>query len=65
MTEYGCDVWEVLEWECVIKSPAQGAREGVTFINNHLIETTNKKFDDFAGGDGIKNEDQLKKIIGI
>ena len=65
LTEYGCDVWAVLEWECVIKSPAQGAREGVAFIKNHLIETTNKKFDDFAGSDGTKNEDQLKKIIGI
>ena len=49
----------------MIKSPAQGAKEGVAFIKNHLIETTNKKFDDFAGSDGAKNEDQLKRIIGI
>ena len=49
----------------MIKSPAQGAKEGVSFINNHLIETTSKKFDDFAGSEGDKNEDQLKKIIGI
>ena len=43
----------------MIKSPAQGAKEGVTFIKNHLIETTSKKFDDFAGSDGTKNEYQL------
>ena len=49
----------------MIKSPAQGAKEGVTFIKNHLIETTSKKFDDFAGSEADKNEDQLKRIIGI
>lgn len=63
LTEYGCDVWAVLEWECVIKSPEQGAREGVSFINNHIIEGTDKAFDDFAGG--TTNEEQLKNILGI
>ena len=63
LTEYGCDVWAVLEWECVIKSQEQGAREGVSFINSHIIEATNKTFDDFAGGE--KNESQFKKILGI
>ena len=65
LTEYGCDVWAVLEWECVIKSPQQGAIEGVDFIKNHIIETTSKRFDDFAGGDGDKDENQLRKILGI
>ena len=51
LTEYGCDVWAVMEWECCIKSPEQGAREGASFIKNHIIETTDKKFDDFAGGE--------------
>ena len=65
LTEYGCDVWAVLEWECVIKSPQQGAIEGVDFIKNHIIETTSKRFDDFAGSDGDKDENQLRKILGI
>ena len=65
LQEYGCDVWAVLEWECVIKSPAQGAKEGVGFIKNHIIETTSKRFDDFAGNDGAKDENQLKRILGI
>jgi sugar phosphate isomerase/epimerase len=63
LTEYGCDVWAVLEWECVIKSPEQGAREGVSFIKDHIIEATDKTFDDFAGGE--TNESQFKKILGI
>jgi len=64
LTEYGCDVWAVLEWECVIKSPEQGAKEGVDFINSHIIEATNKRFDDFAG---VKKSDQeqLRSILGI
>ncbi|MGZ0015289.1 sugar phosphate isomerase/epimerase family protein [Yeosuana sp. AK3] len=64
LTEYGCDVWAVLEWECVIKSPEQGAKEGVSFISNHIIEATNKAFDDFAGG-GKTDEEQLRRILGI
>jgi len=63
LTEYGCDVWAVMEWECCIKSPEQGAREGAPFIKNHIIEATEKAFDDFAGAE--INEDRLKKILGI
>ncbi len=63
LTEYGCDVWAVLEWECVIKSPEQGAREGAPFISRHIIEATTKAFDNFAGGK--TNEKQLKQILGL
>jgi sugar phosphate isomerase/epimerase len=50
LTEAGFDGWAVLEWECCIKSPQQGAREGAPFIARHLIEATRVAFDDFAGG---------------
>ncbi len=63
LTEYGCDVWAVLEWECCIKSPEQGAREGAPFIKDHIIEATQKRFDDFAGSDIDK--EKLKRILGI
>jgi len=63
LTQYGCDVWAVMEWECCIKSPEQGAREGAQFIKNHIIEATQKAFDDFAGAD--VNKAQLKKILGL
>lgn len=51
-TEYGFPGWAVYEWECCIKSPEQGAREGAEFIKSHIIETTSKVFDDFAGTEG-------------
>ena len=63
LTEYGCDVWAVMEWECCIKSPEQGAIEGSKFINDLIINCTNKKFDDFAGGD--TDEEDLKNILGL
>ena len=48
LTEAGYTGWAVLEWECCVKSPEQGAREGAPFIARHLIETTGVAFDDFA-----------------
>jgi sugar phosphate isomerase/epimerase len=63
LTQYGCDVWAVMEWECCIKSPEQGAIEGAKFIQDHIIEATEKTFDDFAGGDIDKTV--LRKILGI
>jgi len=63
LTQYGCDVWAVMEWECCIKSPEQGAREGAPFIQKHIIEATEKAFDDFAGSDIDK--EKLKRILGI
>ena len=63
LTQYGCGVWAVLEWECCIKSPEQGAREGAPFIQEHIIEETEKRFDDFAGNEIDK--ENLKRILGI
>jgi len=63
LTEAGYDGWAVLEWECCIKSPEQGAAEGAPFIAGHIIEATDVAFDDFAGG---KSDDELnKKILGL
>ncbi|WGK65949.1 sugar phosphate isomerase/epimerase family protein [Croceiramulus getboli] len=63
LTQYGCDVWAVMEWECCIKSPEQGAREGAPFIQSHIIEATQKAFDDFAGAEIDK--ENLKAILGL
>ena len=49
LAQYDYDSWAVLEWECCIKHPEQGAAEGAPFIQRHLIRTTDKAFDDFAG----------------
>ena len=63
LSSYGFDGWAVLEWECCIKSPEQGAREGAKFIQNHIIEVTEKAFDDFADS-GVDKETN-KKLLGI
>ena len=63
LTQYGYDSWAVLEWECCIKSPEQGAAEGAPFIESHLIEVTGKAFDDFAGAE--RDEAQLKRMLGL
>jgi len=49
LSQYNYDSWAVLEWECCIKSPIQGAAEGAPFIESHIIQVTEKAFDDFAG----------------
>ncbi|MEM9707660.1 MAG: sugar phosphate isomerase/epimerase [Pseudomonadota bacterium] len=42
------DGWAVVEWECCIKHPEVGAREGAAFVAQHIIEVTERAFDDFA-----------------
>jgi sugar phosphate isomerase/epimerase len=50
LAEYDYDSWAVLEWECALKHPEQGAAEGAPFIEAHIIQVTEHAFDDFAGG---------------
>lgn len=40
--------WAVLEWECALKHPEDGAAEGAAFIARHIIRVTERAFDDFA-----------------
>jgi sugar phosphate isomerase/epimerase len=47
---YDFEGWAVLEWECALKHPEDGAREGAPFIRKHIIRVTEKAFDDFAAG---------------
>jgi len=63
LTQYGYDSWAVLEWECCIKAPEQGAAEGAPFIQSHLIEATDKAFDDFSGGS--RDDAQIKRMLGL
>ncbi len=63
LTEIGYDSWAVLEWECCIKDFRQGAREGAPFIRSMIIETAEKAFDDFAGGDGDREKN--RRILGL
>ena len=63
LTQHGYDGWAVLEWECCLKSPAQGAREGAPFIASHLIERAQKAFDDFAGGE--RDDGAIRRMLGL
>ncbi len=50
MAQYDFAGWAVLEWECALKHPDQGAAEGAPFISSHIIRVTDHAFDDFAAG---------------
>ncbi|MHC4982674.1 MAG: sugar phosphate isomerase/epimerase family protein [Planctomycetota bacterium] len=63
MTEVGYRSWAVLEWECCVKSPEQGAAEGAPFIENYIIEASEVAFDDFAGGEADRKTN--RKILGL
>jgi sugar phosphate isomerase/epimerase len=49
LAQYDFAGWAVVEWECALKRPEDGAREGAAFVNAHIIRVTDKAFDDFAG----------------
>lgn len=57
------DGWAVLEWECCLKHPEDGAREGAQFIEDHIIRVTEKAFDDFA--DGGTDDAANRRILGL
>lgn len=63
LTELGYDGWAILEWECFVKSPEQGAREGAEFINRHLIEVTPYAFDDFAASS--MSREMNRNVLGL
>ncbi|MDJ1481246.1 sugar phosphate isomerase/epimerase [Cytophagaceae bacterium YF14B1] len=63
LAQYDYDSWAVLEWECAIKHPEQGAAEGAPFIENHIIRVTERAFDDFAGTGA--DEEFNKKVLGL
>lgn len=63
LTEHGYDGWAIMEWECCIKSPEQGAAEGAPFIRSHLIESATYAFDEFAKS--ATDREKNRKILGI
>ena len=63
LAQYDFDGWAVLEWECCLKDSDTGAREGADFIANHIIRTTTKAFDDFAGVDA--DEAMNRRLLGL
>ena len=60
---YDYSGWAVLEWECCLKHPEDGAREGAIFIRDHIIRVAERSFDDFAGS-GVDAKAN-RKMLGI
>jgi sugar phosphate isomerase/epimerase len=63
MAQYDFPGWAVLEWECCLKHPADGAAQGADFIRRHIIRVADRAFDDFAGS-GIEQE-QIDRLLGL
>lgn len=63
LTQYGYRGWAVLEWECCLKDPEDGAREGAPFISQHIINMASKSFDDFASAEVDKA--QIQRMLGM
>jgi sugar phosphate isomerase/epimerase len=63
LAAYDYDSWAVLEWECALKHPEQGAAEGAPFIESHIIRVTERAFDDFAGTGADENFN--RKVLGL
>ena len=61
--QYDFDGWVVLEWECCLKHPEDGAREGAQFIADHIIRVTDRAFDDFAGAD--VDDAANRRLLGL
>lgn len=64
LAQYDYKGWAVLEWECCIKDPATGAKEGAERIKEFIIPVTSKSFDDFAS----RNDDTTeinRQILGL
>jgi sugar phosphate isomerase/epimerase len=63
LTETGFNGWAVVEWECCVKSPEQGATEGAPFVARHIIEATKVAFDDFASA--ANDAKRNRQILGF
>jgi sugar phosphate isomerase/epimerase len=63
LAQYDYPGWAVLEWECCLKHPEDGAAEGAAFIKERIIRVTERAFDDFAGGG--TNQGRNRRILGL
>ena len=63
LAQYNFKGWAVMEWECALKHPIDGATEGAKFIKEHIIHVTEKAFDDFASTGADENLNRL--VLGL
>jgi sugar phosphate isomerase/epimerase len=63
LAQYDFDGWAVVEWECAIKHPEDGARESAQFVRDHIIRTTPHAFDDFVATSF--DRPALRRLMGL
>jgi sugar phosphate isomerase/epimerase len=63
LAAYGYEGWAMMEWECCLKCPEDGAREGAEFIASHIVRATERAFDDFAAG--APDASRLRRMLGL
>lgn len=63
MAQYDFPGWAVLEWECCLKDPETGAREGASYIRDRIIPVTGRRFDDFAGVEASREFN--RRVLGL
>ena len=63
LAQYAYSSWAVLEWECCLKHPEDGAAEGAKFIKEKIIRVTERAFDDFAGSGA--DAERNRNILGL
>lgn len=63
LTAYDYAGWAVMEWECCLKHPEDGAKEGAEFIKKNIIRVTDRAFDDFAGT--ASDEKFNRSVLGL
>src|SRR5436189_3001321 len=63
LSQYDFKGWAVMEWECCLKHPEDGAKEGAIFIKDHIIRVTERAFDDFASAGS--DEKLNRSVLGL
>lgn len=63
LCHHGFDDWAVVEWECYLRNPEEGAMLSARFVREHLLTTTAEPFDAFmrAKSDAANN----RRILGL
>jgi len=63
LAQYGYSSWAALDWQCCLKHPEDGAREGAEFIRHHIVRVAEKACDDFVGG--AIDKKRIKRALGL
>ncbi|HEY1721011.1 MAG TPA: sugar phosphate isomerase/epimerase [Magnetospirillaceae bacterium] len=61
--QYNFSGWAVYEWECCLQHPEVAAQKGSAFIADHIIEVTDRVFDDFAATGTDRGT--VRKLMGL